>query len=110
METAIGKKIEQLLNSDEFAATVRSCGSLEDIRQAFAQEGVQLNNDQFSALMEVLKEAALSPPEGELSESELNDVAGGVSVKDALKWMVRGFKWGWNLGNRFYEWEQSLYR
>lgn len=110
METSIGKKVEQLLNSDEFAATVQNCGSLEDIRQAFAKEGVQLNDDQFSMLMGVLKEAAMSPPEGELSEAELNDVAGGVSVKDTLKWMIKGFKWGWNLGNRFYEWEQSLYR
>lgn len=111
METAIGKKVEQLLNSEAFAEAMKTCHSEEDLRQIFANEGIVMDDDQFAMLMEALKEAAQGPPEGELAEDALDDVAGGsISVKDAFGWVWGAMKWGWKMGNRFYDWEQSLYR
>lgn len=110
METIMGKKVEQLLHNESFAETVENCTTTEDVRRAFEAEGVQMNDEQFTMLMEALEEAALDAPAGELSDSELGNVSGGVSVKDTLKWMINGFKWGWKWGDRFYEWEQSLYK
>lgn len=110
METAIGKKVEQLLNSEAFAEAMKTCHTEEDLRQIFANEGIVMDDGQFAMLMEALKEAAQGPPEEELAEGVLDDVAGGVSVKNAVGWVWGAMKWGWHMGNRFYEWEQSLYR
>ena len=51
METAIGKKVEQLLNSEAFAEAMKTCHSEEDLRQIFANEGIVMDDDQFAMLM-----------------------------------------------------------
>lgn len=66
-------KIEELMNNEEFVEKVNKVESMEQAQELFAKEGVDINDE-------------ISLAEEEMSESELDNVAGGfITFGQAVK-------------------------
>lgn len=65
----MNEKAMELFGNEEFLAKIENLGSLDEVKKAFSEEGVTLDLD-------VMK-AAVNIGDAELSEGELEDVAGG---------------------------------
>lgn len=76
------EKLKKLLEDPSFQEALSKTASAEDASALLAQHGIQITSDELLA--------ALTPPEGELSESELDGVAGGGTSSDGS----RGFRGG----------------
>jgi hypothetical protein len=105
MESIKCEKIIALLNDEAFIDNLQSIESVEGLRDAFAANGVDLSVEETMA---VIKTVGVHSQEDELDEKGLEEVAGGISVYTVLKGMWKGFKAGWKLGSKFYDWEKKI--
>ena len=71
-------KFEELMNNQEFVAGLENTGSFDDVKAAFKDNGVDLD-----------EELALNADDAELSEKDLEDVAGGLSKNDMKRLLKR---------------------
>lgn len=67
------EKLKKLLEDPSFQEALSKTTSAEEASALLAQHGIQITSDELLA--------ALTPPEGELSESELDGVAGGCFIR-----------------------------
>lgn len=100
-------RVEQLLKDDAFLKEVECAETTEDVCACFASHGVSITEEQLNELVSII---AVHDGENELNEEMLDSVAGGggVSVKKLVNAMVKAAKWGWNLGSKYYDWEQKF--
>ena len=63
------EKLNELMENPSFQEAFSKTASAEEASALFAQHGIQITPEELIA--------ALTPPEGELNESELDGVAGG---------------------------------
>lgn len=63
------EKLNELMEDPSFQEAFSKTASAEEASALFAQHGIQITPEELIA--------ALTPPEGELNESELDGVAGG---------------------------------
>lgn len=63
------EKLNELMEDPSFQEAFSKTASAEEASALLAQHGIQITPDELLA--------ALTPPEGELNESELDGVAGG---------------------------------
>lgn len=69
-------KLKELLANEEFAKKIFAIEEPEDVQKAFKEAGLELTMDEVKALGSALANAA----EGkELSEDDLDSVAGGIT-------------------------------
>ena len=74
------KKIEELLENEEFAAKMSACESCEELAELFVAEGIPMTTDDAEQMVaEVNRQGS-----GEMDENDLDSVAGG-SLVDVLK-------------------------
>ena len=64
------EKLNELMEDPSFQEAFSKTASAEEASALFAQHGIQITPEELIA--------ALTPPEGELNESELDGVAGGT--------------------------------
>ena len=79
------EKIEQLMNSTEFMQKVDMVDSLEAMQDLFTQYGVNLTLDELKQMVATTSVDA----SGELSEDDLDGVAGG----GILDWIKKLHAW-----------------
>ena len=71
-------KFEELMDNKEFVDGLESTESFDDVKAAFKDNGVDLD-----------EELALNVEDEELSEGDLDEVAGGLSKKDMKRLLKR---------------------
>lgn len=74
------EKIKELLASEEFGNEVKDYETEEELQAAFARHGVELSVEDVRAICAQVYVAN----GGELSDEELDDVAGGFALTGAL--------------------------
>lgn len=83
MTNEMEKKLEALLqNEDEISAIYD--GEPEQILANFAARGIEMSMEELGELSVGLLDGMQPSREGELSENELEDVAGGVNIVTAM--------------------------
>ena len=86
----------------ELEAALESPGGKADaFLKVAATHGLEFTLEEFKA---VLAEASAEPQEGELSDDDLEQVAGGVGV---VRLPVRNLKWAFRLGPRIHSLGQA---
>lgn len=71
-------KFEELMDSKEFVEGLEKTESFDEVKESFKSNGVDLE-----------AELGLANGDAELSESDLDDVAGGLSSKDMKRLLKR---------------------
>jgi hypothetical protein len=79
------KKINELINSEEFADEIENLETIEELQAAFKNHGVEMTADE---IIDLGTKIAVSG-DGEISEDDLKNVAGGVNVNSALRIVAR---------------------
>lgn len=86
------KKMEELLQEDEFSDKVVEANSLEEVQALFSQKGVDVSIDDLregiDKVRSVMVEKGLMSKDGELSEEMLELVSGGGWLKRIFKTAV----------------------
>ena len=75
----MNEKLKALLGSEEFMAKVSGCETRETLLALFAENGVDMTPEELKAFLKKLDE-----PECELSDDELENIAGG-GVRDLFE-------------------------
>lgn len=76
------EKIKELVEDQEFVKKLLSCEEPEQVQKLFADNGVEISLEDVKALGKAL--AAMAESDGELSEDDLEAVAGG-SAWDTIR-------------------------
>ena len=104
------KKLEVLSNDPAFLEAMKNVAGKDDIKKVFSEYGLDLTKEEVDAFV-FLAEKEIS---GELSDAELENVAGGAKDYDAMDvfgWAWKGTKaiakWCWKAGRSFANWEAS---
>lgn len=84
MNTELNAKFLALQESGTFAEELDKVESPEGLQNVLAAHGIELTMDEIKELMDT----SLQVNNDELSEEQLDDVAGGVPM-----WLVIGGKW-----------------
>ena len=82
------EKLQALLNDKTFAEGLAGKKEPEDAQKYFAENGLELSHEEIMGLGKMLNQ--LSAKNGELSEDELADVAGGSWWGDVLGGLAVG--------------------
>lgn len=92
----------KVMGSEALEKKIANANSLDDVKKAFEDEGVFLSEDDILKINDAM--IAASQEDGaELSAVDLDEVAGGGKISDAIKI-------GWKLGKAFYKFEKKLYK
>lgn len=101
------EKVKSLMNETAFLDQASECKSIEELTALYHANGVELSSEQVQGLLKAAEDSLTTE---EISEADLDDVVGGASVWSTIKKCFGAFKKGWEWGNKFFEWEQSLYK
>lgn len=86
------KKIEALINEEDFLEELKKITSIDDLLKLFADNGVEMTSEEIEMIQKkgevVMKEKGLVDENGELTEEMLNLVSGGGWGKALLCWAV----------------------
>ena len=74
------KKLEKLMDTQDFMEAASACNTLEDLQKLLAEQGLELTVEELTALIAPVAVGA----DGELSEEALDNVAGGGRFIDWL--------------------------
>ena len=81
------KVIDLIKNDATIENEMTSAKTVEELQAVFARRGVTVTEDELDELVV----STIEVPEGELSEDDLSNVAGGISLKQlALAWKIGG--------------------
>ena len=72
-------KLDELFEDDAFVDAVCAADSSEEAQKLFAEKGLELTLEEVESLGQSIGKAALSE-NGELSEEDLDSVAGGLRL------------------------------
>lgn len=73
-------KLNVLFQNEEFKAECENIHSVEELQKLFATHDVEMSIDQVTELCIAIGKRAAQEENGELSEEDLDDVAGGFGV------------------------------
>ncbi len=79
------QQIKELFSDEAFVSSIMEMENPEDVQKALSAKGLELSLAEIKAIQE-----ALSSNEGELSEDELEDVAGGVAFTAIISALIIG--------------------
>jgi hypothetical protein len=95
----VSKKIEELFHEETFAcAFFENIESADEVKKLFAEKGVELSDEEVGELIAYTKSNVIGNESGELSESEMENVSGGV-----LGWIALGVASGIFFGYQAYQ-------
>ena len=78
------EKLEELLKNEEFAAKLLALDDDKDVQEMLNDNGIEMTLEEIAAVKKGVI-AELNGEEAELSEDDLECVAGGVSVGAVVK-------------------------
>lgn len=93
----MNEKINALMEDEGFVESILQLETAEEVQKAFADKGVDLTVQDIEAI----KDAVIAKTEGELSEDDLENVAGGADVGGIITVVVDGIL---KLGDKIHEW------
>lgn len=70
------EKVKVLVQDEAFVKALINCDNPEDVQKLFADHGVELTLEEVTQMGKALEK--MDPQSGELSEDDLEDVAGGA--------------------------------
>ena len=76
-------QIKPLLENEDFNKELLDAGTIEEQRNVFMKHGVAVEREDLKDLADAI-DSALSDKDTELSESDLENVAGGIAVELAI--------------------------
>lgn len=78
------EKINALFNDAEFKQKANECKTMEDFYKLFNENGIEISMDETIEFISKVAELKEKQDNGELSEGELDEVAGGIVIGGAL--------------------------
>lgn len=92
------KKMNELVENEEFAQKILAAGSCENAYKLFVENGVDASYEDFAAHIEesrkVMVEKGLISEDGELSVEMLEAVSGGGKGASVFLWVCAGVAFG----------------
>lgn len=76
-------KISELFQSEAFQKEAESCKTMEDFHALFTAKGVEITLDETIDLISQIAEKKQQQDNGEISEEDLENVAGGLALTGA---------------------------
>ncbi len=73
-------KIGELFQQDAFKKDANECKTMEDFHSLFIKNGVEITEDETIELISQIAEKKQKMDNGEISEDELDEVAGGIVI------------------------------
>lgn len=97
------EKIIQLLNDEGFINGLQNIDTMEGLREAFAENGIILTQEEVEELAKTLVCIA---KDKEFEAEELDTVVGGgiISTINKIKKLYKWGKKGWEYGEKFCDW------
>lgn len=89
-------KIKELLESEEFGEEIKDIESVEGFQEAFKAHGVELTLEEVDSIL--VQAAIASGNEPEISEDELEHVAGGFGALLIVGGCALAYGVGWAVG------------
>ena len=83
------EKVQKLLSDEEFVKKLISQETIEDAKKLFEDQGIKTNIEEMKILRELIKEISNNSKK-ELSEDDLEEISGGVSIKNGLRKVKNG--------------------
>lgn len=77
--------IRELFSDETFIASILAMETPEEVQKALAEKGLDLSLEEISAIKNTLTE-----DEGELSEDDLENVAGGIALTTLICGLIIG--------------------
>ena len=74
------EKIKEVFSDEEFVKSLVAMETPEEVQKALAEKGIDLSIDEIKAVAELLEKRA----NGELTDEDLENVAGGLGAITAL--------------------------
>ncbi len=80
--------IKALFENEAFLKSFYTLKNIEDVQELFSKNGVEISLEDLRSLGKALtdNQRIIGDYEGELTEEELEDVAGGAWYKDVFAW------------------------
>ena len=89
--------LKEVLSDEAFAKSLIEMETPEDVQTALKEKGVDLSIEDIKAIQNIL----VNQEDGELSEDDLENVAGGVDVDKIITGVVDGIC---KLGDAVHKW------
>ncbi len=96
------EQLKELFSDEAFVASILEMENAEDVQKALADKGLELSLEEIATI-----KSTLSNEEAELSEDELENVAGGAIITSIICGLIIGgaaIAGGINLGKNVNKW------
>lgn len=96
------QQIQELFSDEAFVTSILEMETPEEVQAALADKGLELSLEEISSIQNTL-----NTNEGELSEDELENVAGGIAITTVICGLIIGgaaASGGFNLGKAVHRW------
>jgi predicted ribosomally synthesized peptide with nif11-like leader len=99
------EKIKELFTDEAFIASIAELETAEDVQKALSEKGLDLSIEEITAIQN-----ALASNDGELSEDDLENVAGGSGFNlltlypDSIKYLNKTISGAINKSMRKHNW------
>jgi len=88
MEEKLGQLQSKLETDKEFAEKLISLKTPEEMQSLLKEQGIEFTIEEIEVLREAMAEVAAKGDAGELSDKELEDVAGGMGGVLSVSWVA----------------------
>ena len=78
-------QLKELFSDEAFVTSILEIDNAEDVQKALADKGLELSLKEITTIQKTLSEE-----EGELSEDDLENVAGGVAITSIVCGLIIG--------------------
>lgn len=78
------EKITDLFQQDVFQVEANNCKTMEDFYALFVRNGIEITEEETVELISKIAEEKQKKDNGEISEEDLEDVAGGLVISTTL--------------------------
>lgn len=85
MNETVAIKIKNLFADEEFAKKFSAAEDFAEVKQLFADNGIDISDDELNHLLEAMLAKIEARDGSELSEDQLENVAGGF-----IEWIILG--------------------
>ena len=100
------EKTTEIFNSEDFVKKMEEVPTPEELTEFMNTQGADITKDELCEISKIFAERS----SGEITEDELENVSGGGAMGKVAGAIWKGLKTGWNLGNKFADWEKNFYK
>jgi hypothetical protein len=89
MTELLKDKLKKFFSSEELSTELLDCQTPEDMKQLFAENGIDVNDDEVKIIMKYVDKFV--EKDGKLSENDLDQISGGASLTGVISSPLRLF-------------------